>query len=365
MRETVLEISLKRLQYNLDIFKQKIHPNTRILANLKGNAYGMGAVEVGKYLAKQQVDYFSVAYINEGKILRENGIDVNILVFNPSFNHFQELIDYRLEPKVSSLAYLQKLIDFLQDHHISDFPIHIKLDTGMHRAGIMENELDTLILMLQEHTCIEVKSVFSHLAAAEDPTEDVFTRSQIALFEKLSVKIKQETKGQFFRHILNTTGVFRFPEAQYDMIRSGLGIFGYNLVDNEQKTLQPIAQLITKVNQIKVLDTNETVGYNRKFTADQESRVALLPIGYADGIRRQLGQKKYSVRINGQKAPIVGNVSMDTISIDVTNIDCKQGDEVIIFDNENDVYQMANLLETIPYEIITSITRRVVRVVVE
>jgi alanine racemase len=364
MRETVLEISLKRLQHNLDVFRQKMHPNTRILANLKGNAYGIGAFEVGKYLAEQQVDYFSIAYINEGVLLRKNGIKVNLLVFNPSFEHFQELIDYQLEPEVSSLSYLNKLIGFLEKNKFKNFPIHIKLDTGMHRAGIMENELDTLIYILQNHACVEVKSVFSHLAAAEDPDEDDFTRHQIALFEKLSSRIKQKTKSNFFRHLLNTAGIFRFPEAQYDMIRPGLGIFGFNLVENDQSALQPIAQLKTGINQIKNLNEGETVGYNRNFSAKENTKVALLPIGYADGISRKLGEKKYFVTVNGQKAPIIGNVSMDTISIDVSHLSCQQGDEVIIFDHYNDVYRMAKLLDTIPYEIITGITRRVIRKIV-
>ncbi len=364
MRETVLEISLKRLQHNLDVFRQKMHSNTRILANLKGNAYGIGAIEVGKYLAEQQVDYFSIAYINEGILLRKNGIKVNLLVFNPSFEHFQELIDYQLEPEVSSLSYLNKLIGFLEKNKFKNFPIHIKLDTGMHRAGIMENELDTLIYILQNHACVEVKSVFSHLAAAEDPDEDDFTRHQIALFEKLSSRIKQETKSNFFRHLLNTAGIFRFPEAQYDMIRPGLGIFGFNLVENDQSALQPIAQLKTGINQIKNLNEGETVGYNRNFSAKENTKVALLPIGYADGISRKLGEEKYFVTVNGQKAPIIGNVSMDTISIDVSHLSCQQGDEVIIFDHYNDVYRMAKLLDTIPYEIITGITRRVIRKIV-
>ena len=364
MRETVLEINLERLQHNLNVFKSKIHPKTQILANLKGNAYGIGAIPVGKYLEKQGIQYFSVAYINEGVLLRKNGITTNILVFNPSFHNFQSLIDYRLEPEVSSINFLKQLIAYLEKNSIDNFPIHIKLDTGMHRAGIMSDELETLISTIQTHACVRVKSVFSHLAAAEDAFEEEFTRKQISLFKKMSAQLAAQIDQKFFRHLLNTSGVFLFPEAQFDMIRPGLGIYGYSLIEDKQKVLQPIAQLKTTINQIKTLQKGETVGYNRNFTAIAPTRVALLPIGYADGLPRKLGQQQYAVTVNGCKAPIIGNISMDATSIDVTSIDCQPGDEVVIFNDKKDVYTLAKLLDTIPYEVITQITRRVVRKVI-
>jgi alanine racemase len=364
MRETRLEISRERLQHNLDVFRSKINPETKILANLKGNAYGIGAVTVGKYLEQQDIDYFSVAYINEGVLLRKNGIKTGLIVFNPSFEQFQALIDYRLEPEVSSLAYLKKLSVFLQSAGVKAFPVHIKLDTGMHRAGIMENELDELLQNLLQNPHIRVKSVFSHLAAAEDPLEDSFTNGQINLFEQMTFRMQKVLQDEFFRHLLNTAGIFRFPQAQYDMVRPGLGIYGYNLVREAQSELQPIARFKTRINQIKKLKAGDTVGYNRNFTAINDAEVALLPVGYADGFNRLLGQGKYFVRCKGIRVPVIGNVSMDTISIDVTGLNCKSGDEVVLFDNQQDVYHLAELLQTIPYEIITSITRRVQRVMV-
>ncbi len=360
-RETFLEINLARLQHNIDVFRNLINPNTKILANLKGNAYGMDAVGIGKYLEKQDIDYFSVAYINEGIRLRNHGIKTNLIIFNPSLIDFQELIDYRLEPEVSSIFYLKKLTDFLRKNTIQNFPIHLKLDTGMHRAGITSDELNDTIKIIQQNPTIKLKSVFSHLAAAEDKKEDDFTQKQITNFEIISKKIRQETKENFFRHLLNTAGIFRFPEAQFDMIRPGLGLFGFNLIPEHKLTLRPIAQLKTKISQIKTLKKGETVGYNRNFIAQKNTKTALLALGYADGFNRKLGKGNHHVSINGKKASVIGNVSMDVISVDVTNIECRAGDDVVVFNNRNDIYQMADRLNTIPYEIITSITQRVPR----
>ncbi len=362
LRETFLEIDLSRVEHNLNVFRKKISPQTKILANLKGNAYGTDALLLGKFLEQKNIDYFSVAYINEGVRLRKAGIQAKLLVFNPSTENIQALIDFDLEPEVSSLRYLNILIDFLRQKNIKHFPIHIKLDTGMHRAGIMKSELNELIELLNNSKEITIQSLFTHLAASEDPDEDDFTIKQLELFEKNSKKIKDKTGQDFFKHALNSAGVFRFPQYQMDMIRPGLGIFGYNLVKNPDIELKPIARLLTKINQIKYLSTGESVGYNRKFIARKPAKIALLPLGYADGISRKSGNGNWKVHINGKQAPIVGNVSMDTISIDVTGIDCKPGDEVIVFDNEKDVYRMSEKLETIPYEIITSITQRVPRI---
>ncbi len=362
MRETRLLIDSKRLQHNFNVFKSLIQPNTQILANLKANAYGLGAVPIGKFLASLGASYFSVAYINEGIYLRQNGITTKLLVFNPSFEDFEDLIAYNLEPEVSSIAYLKKLHAYLQQHNVKDFPIHIKLDTGMHRAGIMPEELPLLISLIKDNNFVRIASVFSHLAAAEDPAEDVFTRHQIALYKEMTKQIKSESGATFFRHLLNTAGVFRFPEAQFDMVRPGLGIFGYNLVTDKKQDLLPIASLVTKINQIKILSEGETVGYNRNFEAGKETCIALLPLGYADGINRLLGQGNYNVRLHGKSFPIVGNISMDTISIDVTGIDCRQGDEVVVIDYQNDVYELAEKLQTIPYEIIARLAHRIPRV---
>ena len=362
MRETRLEIDRKKILHNLEVFRSIIHPDTQILVNLKGNAYGLGAVEIGKLLEQEQISYFSVAYINEGILLRKNGIQTHLIVFNPSFEHFQPLVEYKLEPEVSSIAYLQKLINFLKANNIRYFPVHLKLDTGMHRAGIMPHELESLIDLLKRQNQVKIQSVFSHLAASEDPGEDDFSHSQIRLFEQMSNQLSQSLPYTFFRHLLNTAGVFRFPQAQYDMIRPGLGIFGYNLIRQSENPLLPVAQWSTRINQIKTLSKGESVGYNCNYTAPADNtKIALLPVGYADGLNRLLGQGKYQVLCKSKRAPIIGNISMDTCSIDVTGTDCQAGDQVILFNRKQDVYRMASLLNTIAYEIITGITQRVIR----
>ncbi len=361
MRRTVLEIDLQRLQHNLEVFKKQVPPQTHLLANLKGNAYGMGALEIGKFLEQQNVTYFSVAYINEGIELRKGGIQTKILVFNPSPEHFQALIDYKLEPEVSSIYYLEKLLQFLEKNAIDNFPIHLKLDTGMHRAGIGISQIKDLTDLLANQKKLSIQSVFSHLAAAEDPAEDVFTQKQIDLFVEMTKILKNTLKIDFLRHLLNTAGVFRFPQAAFDMIRPGLGLFGYNLVEEGQKVLQPIAELKTKISQIKNLEPGETVGYSRNFTAYIPAKVALLPLGYADALPRKLGQGRYHVHLKNNLAPIVGNISMDSISINVSGIDCQPGDEVVVIDNQDDVYKIAELLGSIPYEVITNIAHRVTR----
>lgn len=359
-RETFLEIDADRLEHNLRVFRNLIHPKTRILANLKGNAYGMDAVLIGQLLEQQNIDYFSVAYINEGIRLRKADIKGNIIVFNPSLDNFEDLISYNLEPEVSSIEYLKKLIAFLERKNIKQYPIHLKLDTGMKRAGIEEKDLDELIKLLKDTLTTNVKSVFSHLAASEEPSKDTLTRKQFRLFDKMTNTLENRLNRPFFRHILNTAGVFRFPEKQYDMIRPGLGIFGYNLIEKNKKELLPIARLLTKINQIKTLKKGEALGYNHLFVApEDQTKVALLPIGYADGLNRKLGNGRWSVKIRNKECPIIGAISMDTLSIDITSIEAKAGDEVVIFDNDKDVYKMANILDTIPYEITTSLSSRV------
>ena len=364
MRESHIEIDSKRLRHNLETIKKRLQPGTKILANLKGNAYGLGAYEIGKVFEQWGFAYFSVAYINEAVALRQKGIKTNLLVFNPSFDNFEELITYNLEPEVSSLAYLNALTKYLSTQNITGFPVHIKLDTGMHRAGIMPKELDKLLQILRQNNNVSVKSVFSHLAAAEDPEEDAFTLSQIQTFESMTKQMSNSLNNTFFRHLLNTAGIFRFPQAQYEMVRPGLGLFGFNMVGGQEAYLQPIARVKTKINQVKELKAGDTVGYNRRCKVTDNKHIGLLPIGYADGIDRRLGNGNFHVKCHGYKIPIAGTISMDTISIDLTGTPCKQGDEVIIFDNDQSIYDIARQLDTIPYEIITRLTKRLPRIVI-
>ncbi len=364
MRESYIEIDSNRLKHNLRIIKNRLQPGTKILANLKGNAYGLGAYGIGKLLEQAGIDYFSVAYINEAVNLRQKGIQTNLLVFNPSFENFEEIVTYKLEPEVSSLTYLNTLIKFLSAHNITGFPVHIKLDTGMHRAGIMPGEINTLIQILIQNKNVTVKSVFSHLAAAEDPEEDDFTLAQIQTFERITGKMADQLNDTFFKHLLNTAGIFRFPEAQYEMVRPGLGIFGFNMITGQEKVLKPVARLITKINQIKDLKDGDTVGYNRRFKVTGNRRIGLLPLGYADGIDRRLGYGNLYVRCKNYKIPVAGTISMDTISIDLTGTPCRQGDEVIVYDNDDSIYKIARFLDTIPYEIISRLSKRLPKTVI-
>jgi len=364
MRESYIEIDHNRLAHNLEVIKQQLKPNTQILANLKANAYGLGAYEIGRVLEQQNIAYFSIAFINEGVFLRQKGIKTNLLVFNPSFETFDALVDYRLEPEVSSLAYLKALSQYLKSKNLRHFPIHLKLDTGMHRAGIRPEEMDALLGQIKNNDAVSVKSVFSHLAAAEDLGEDAFTLQQIQTFESLSKKLSEKLPEHFFRHLLNTAGIFRFPQAQYDMVRPGLGLFGYNMITGQENTLLPIARLKTKINQIKNLESGDTVGYNRRFKSAGNNRVGLLPLGYADGIDRRLGYERFYVKCRGYKIPVIGTISMDTMSVDLTHTPCQQGDEVIVFDHDQSLYDVAKQLQTIPYEIIAGLTRRLKRIVI-
>ncbi len=364
MRESYIEIDGNRLKHNLNLIKKHLDPGTKILANLKANAYGLGAYEIGSFLEQSEVTYFSVAYINEAIALRQKGIHTNLLVFNPSFDSFDELITYNLEPQIGSLAYLNKLTEYISRGNITGLPVHIKLDTGMHRAGIMPEELYKLIQILQQNKNIVVKSVFSHLAAAEDPEEDAFTRKQIETFELITNKLSANLNSKFFRHLLNTAGIFRFPQARYDMVRPGLGLFGLYPVAGQEDSLQPIARVKTKINQIKELKAGDTVGYNRRYKVTDNKRIGLLPLGYADGIDRRLGNGNFYVKCKGYNIPVVGTINMDSINIDLSDTPCRQGDEVIVFDNDRSIYDIACRLNTIPYEIIAGLSERLPRKII-
>jgi len=365
MRESYIEISKDRLLHNLRVLKKQIKPDTKILANLKANAYGVGAVEIAGILKDQDISYFSVAYINEGVYLRKKGIDTRLLIFNPSFDDLNDLIQYSLEPEVSSIHYLKNLIQYLKQRNISAYPIHLKLDTGMHRAGIMPKELPELLHILKSQNAVKLASVFSHLAAAEDPGEDAFTGQQIQNFIKATGTLSKELSYSFFRHLLNTAGSFRFPQAQFDMIRPGLGLFGYHCMDDFPKNiLKPVVQLKSKIYQIKTLQKGETVGYNRKFKAEKDSRIGLIPLGYGDGLCRGLSGGNFSVSCRGYRVPIAGTISMDTFSIDLTGTPCNLGDEVVIINNQDDVYEMARKCQSIPYEMITRLSKRLPRKIV-
>lgn len=360
--ETVLEINLNAIIHNLSFYKSRLKPDTKVMVMVKAFGYGSGSYEIAKALSHHKVDYLGVAFADEGIALRNAGISTPIIVMNPERTAFAAMAAYNLEPEIYSAKELRTFIALAREKNLSDYPIHIKLDTGMHRLGFMENELDELIDLLHNNNFVSVKSIFSHLSSSDVPQFRDFTLGQIARFEACSQKIMSVLEIQPLRHILNTSGIYNFPHAQYDMVRLGIGLYGVGNDEKENESLETVGTLKTVILQIKDIDAGESIGYSRKFIAAEPMRIATLPIGYADGIPRAWGNEKGFVTINGKKAVITGTISMDMMMVNVTGIDCKEGDRAIIFGKSPTVNEIAEALGTIPYEILTSISQRVKRV---
>jgi len=360
--ETVLEINLNAISHNLNFFKSKLKPETKMMVMVKAFGYGNGGFEIAKLLEHHKVDYLGVAFADEGISLKNAGIKLPIMVLNPETTSFSAIIQHQLEPEIYSIKGLNAFLQIAKQRGLKNFPIHIKLDTGMHRLGFQEANLPELIAKLKETKVVEVKSILSHLATSDDLTHNEFTLLQISLFEKLSSTLQKELKINPIRHILNTSGISNYPLAQYDMVRLGIGLYGISNDEEEQKYLENVGTLKSVISQIRTIQKGESVGYGRRFMADKTTKIATIPIGYADGISRHLGNGVGYVMINHQRAPIVGSVCMDMLMVDSTEIDCKEGNEVIIFGENPTVIAIAKLLETIPYEVLTSISQRVKRV---
>lgn len=327
---------------------------------VKASAYGAGSYEIAKTLQDHRVDYLAVAVADEGSELRKAGITSSIIIMNPELTAFKTMFDYKLEPEVYSFSLLNELIKAAEKEGVSNFPIHIKLDTGMHRLGFAPSDMPDLIARLKRQTAVIPRSVFSHLVGSDSVDFDVFTRKQIETFEKVSDELQAAFSHKILRHICNTAGIERYPGAQFDMVRLGLGLYGVNPFTN--KMMHNVSTLKTTILQIREVPQNETVGYSRKGHLNRDSRIASIPIGYADGLNRRLGNGNAYCLVNGQKAPYVGNICMDVCMIDVTDIDCKEGDKVIIFGDDLPVTLLADILGTIPYEILTSVSNRVKRI---
>lgn len=369
VHNTVLEVNMGALLHNLRTYQGLLNPGTRLMVMVKAGAYGSGSVEVAKLLEFQHVDYLGVAYADEGVELRKRGIQLPVMVMNPEAATFDSLIRYDLEPEIYSLNLLRSFIQFLDGRLPKpqrEIGIHIKLDTGMHRLGFDEGEIDELTGLLRRAASIKVLTVFSHLAASEDQSHDSFTKRQVQRFERMFEKIAASIGYTPHRHILNSSGIVRFPEWQMDMVRLGLGLYGVDSSGVLSEKLQVVNTLKATVSQIKLVEPGESVGYGRKAVADKPMRTATISIGYADGLLRRAGQGRFSVLIKGQRAPLVGNVCMDMAMADVSHIpDVAIGDEVIIFGSEPTVEELADCLDTIPYEIFTSISPRVKRVYIQ
>lgn len=357
---TRLEIRIDDLQHNLNYFRSLLAPNTRVMVMVKAFGYGSGGHEIASWLQHQRIHYLGVAYADEGVQLRQAGISLPILVMNPDTQAFRTLVAYRLEPEVYSFTQLTALLTFLQSQGLSQFPIHLKLDTGMHRLGFEASDLPELLAQLAANSTVRVQSVFSHLVGSEDPDLEEFTHHQINLFEKLSTQVQHALGYHFERHLLNSAGIERFPQAQYDMVRLGIGLYG---VSQRGPHTRPISSLKTYLSQIRRISPGESVGYNRRWVAQRPTVVGTLPIGYADGLDRRLGNQRGQVQVRGQLVPYIGNICMDMCMIDLTDVpQAAEGDEVEIFGHSPSLHQLAQWLGTIPYEILTSIPPRVHRV---
>ena len=360
--ETVLEINLNAIGHNLSFYKSKLNPRTKMMVMVKAFGYGNGGFEIAQLLEHHKVDYLGVAFADEGISLKNAGISVPIMVLNPETTSFAAIIQHNLEPEIYSIKGLKAFLKIAEQKKLKQFPIHIKIDTGMHRLGFEEENLSDLIKILKGNETVQIKSILSHMATSDDLKHDAFSKSQISLFEKLSSKLKTELNIKPIRHILNTSGITNYPEAQFDMIRLGIGLYGISNDLEEQKELENVGTLKSIISQIRTIDVNESVGYGRRFIAEKPTKIATIPIGYADGIRRSWGNGIGYVNINGKLSKIVGSVCMDMLMVDITDIDCKEGNTVIIFGENPTVTYMAKQLNTIPYEILTSISQRVKRV---
>jgi alanine racemase len=360
-----LEINLHGCLDNYRYFRSKLDDSTRLLVLVKANAYGHGAVEFAQLMEDAGADYLAVAYPVEGIELRQAGIKSPIIVLTAGTDSFEQIVNYGLEPGIPNLYSLKELCKVLDKRGVKDFPVHIKLDTGMHRLGFMSEELQELFDFLQNCQSVKVKSVYSHLAAADDPENDDFTLGQIELFQKNADMLTESIGYRPMYHVLNSAGIERFPQYQFDMVRLGIGIYGVSAIDS--KALTPVASFKCKVLQVKTLAPGDgTIGYGRHGKIAPEGTViATIPVGYADGLDRHLSRGKGSFSINGHRAPTIGNICMDMTMLDVTGLDVKVGDTVTIFGEDPTITELAEILGTIPYEVLTSVPRRIERIIVK
>ena len=361
VHETILEVNLSGVVKNLNFYRSFMQPETKLVCMIKADAYGSGAVEIAKTLQDHRVDYLAVAVADEGVTLRKNGITSNIMIMNPEMSAFKTMFDYDLEPEVYSFRLLDALIREAQKEGISNFPVHIKLDTGMHRLGFDPmQDMPELIDRLKSQSALIPRSVFSHFVGSDSDSFDDFSAEQFRLFCHGSELLCKAFPHKILRHIDNSAGIEHFPERQLDMCRLGLGLYGYDSRDNSM--INNVTTLKTTILQIHDLKAGETVGYSRRGTLERDSRIAAIPIGYADGLNRRLGNRHCHCLVNGKEAEYVGNICMDVAMIDVTDIDCREGDQVIIFGEELPVTVLSDAMETIPYEVLTGISNRVKRV---
>ena len=361
VHETILEVNLNAVVENLNYYRSFLKPETKMVCMIKADGYGAGAVEIARTLQDHRVDYLAVAVADEGVTLRKAGITANIMIMNPEMTAFKTMFDYDLEPEVYSFRLLDALIKAARKEGITGWPVHIKLDTGMHRLGFDPvDDMDELIDRLKHQNAVIPRSVFSHFVGSDSDDFDSFSAQQFALFEEGSNKLQSAFSHKILRHIDNSAGIEHFPERQLDMCRLGLGLYGIDSRDN--RILNTVSTLKTTILQMHHVPAGETVGYSRKGKLDRDSVIAAIPIGYADGLNRHLGNRHGYCLVNGQKAEYVGNICMDVAMIDVTDIPCQEGDQVEIFGEHLPVTVLSDAIDTIPYEVLTGVSNRVKRV---
>jgi len=360
VHETILEVNLDAIAHNFNYYRSKLKPQTKVIAMVKAFGYGAGPNELAKTLQEYRCDYLAVAVADEGAALRREGISIPILVMNPEQSGFNLLIENHLEPEIYSFRVLDTIIKETERRGITSYPIHIKIDTGMHRLGFQPADIPVLCKRLERQSGVMVRSVFSHLVGSDSEEFDIFTEQQAELFIKSSSELEEGLEYSIFKHILNSAGIERFPRYQMDMVRLGIGLYGVSATDEE--ALQTVTTLKTTILQIQNVPSGESIGYSRMSYVNRDSRIAVIPIGYADGFDRHLSNGTGEVIIKGKRCPVIGNICMDTSMIDVTDIDAMEGDQVIIFGKELSVRELSDKLGTIPYEVLTSISPRVKRV---
>jgi len=363
--ETVFEINLNALVNNLNYYRSEIKPETKLMAMVKASSYGNGSFEIANALQFHKVDYLAVAYADEGIELRKAGITLPIMVMNPDEESFDGIIAHNLEPEIYNFRVLKMLEKAIRRNIIprnKPVKLHLKIDTGMHRLGFEEKDIDVLIEKIKANTRLYVQSIFTHLAASDDPAQKQFSETQINSFISISGAISRKFDYKILRHVLNTAGITAFPHAQFDMVRLGIGMYGISPDEKDQHLLENVSTMKSTISQIKIIKKGNTIGYGRSGIAGHDMKLATIAIGYADGLSRQLGNGKGHLLVDGKLVPVIGNVCMDMCMIDITGLDVKEGDEVIIFGKERSIYQLAEEMGTIPYEVLTGISKRVKRV---
>jgi alanine racemase len=361
--DTVMEINLQALIDNVKFYKSKLKPETKMMAMIKANSYGTGSFEIAQTLEHQNIAYLGAAFADEGVELRKAGITLPIIVMNPEQSSYSSIIDFKLEPEIYSIRVLNLFLQSLKEKSITEsYPIHIKIDSGMNRLGFRPEQIQELIEQLKTEKAVKIQSIFTHLATADIPAEKDYVLHQFKLFDEGYARISEGLNIQPMKHAINSPGIIHYPEHQYDMVRLGIGMYGIADDEATQKQLKNVVTFKTVISRISEIETGETVSYGRRFKASAKTKIATLPVGYADGVRRSLGYGVGKVSINGQIAPIIGTICMDMLMVDVSEISCKEGDSVILFGENPSISEVAETMGTIPYEVLTSISSRVKRV---